>query len=251
MGTDVHNFDSFVTPEQSDESLDSLSSYFINRTSSLDAPPNDHVVALNFTSKRNENNDKEFDEKMPEVCMGDTNSWLMNRANNNKWSDQESIQDHKFEVYSNGSNYDENSNETVIESQPVLKFDRRPKEDSLTNYKPANLSIHRNTGQGETILDVNRHIQPILTPPTSPGKKDHPLRVSISVSNLSISTNTGLIKSQSHQTQTGSLFIRAVSSSNTNGLISDQNRKSNSGIVIDKTIILTKYQVICSHMKKI
>ena len=131
MGTDVHSFDSFVTPEQSDESLDSLSSYFINRTSSLDAPPNDDVVTLNFTSKRNENNDKEFDEKMPEVCMGDTNSWLMNRANNNKWIHPESIQDNKFKVYSNGFNHDENDNETVIESQPVLKFDRRPKEGSL------------------------------------------------------------------------------------------------------------------------
>ena len=176
---------------------------------------------------------------MPEVCVGDTNSWLMNMANNNKWIHQESSQDNKCEVYSNGSNYDENDNETVIESQPVLKFDRRPNEDNLTNYKTANLSIHGKTGRGESILDVNRHIQPILTPPTSPGKKDHPLRVSISVSNLSISTNTGLIKSQSHQT--GSLFIRTVSSSNTNCLISDQNRKSNSGIVIDKTIILIKY----------
>ena len=239
MGTDVQNFDSFVTPEQSDESLDSLSSYFINRTSSLDAPPNEpNVVALNFTSKRNE---KEFDEKMPEVCMGDTNSWLMNRANNNEWIHPESSQDNKCEVYSNGCNFDENDNETVIESQPVLKFDGRPKEDNLTSYKTANLSIHRNTGRGETILDVNRHIQPILTPPTSPGKKDHPLRVSISVSNLSISTNTGLIKSQSHQT--GSLFIRTASSSNTNYLSSDQNRKGNSGIVKDKMIILTKYQV--------
>ena len=233
MGTDVHNFDSFVTPEQSDESLDSLSSYFINRTSSLDAPPNEpKVVALNFTSKRNENNDTEFDETMPEVSITDTNSWSMNRANNNEWIHQESSQDHKFEVYTNGSNYDENDNEAVIESHPVSKFDGRPNADNLTSYKTANLSIHRNTGQRETILDINRHIQPILTPPTSPGKKDHPLRVSISVSNLSISTNTSLIKSQSHQT--GSLFLRTLSSSNTNCLISDQNRKSNSGIVIDK-----------------
>ena len=209
-----------------------MSSYFINRTSSLDAPPNDHIVALNFTSKNNDNDDTEFDETMPEVCMGDTHSGLVNRANNNKWIHQESIQDNELEAYSNGSNHDENDNETLIESHPVFKFDQRPKEDSLINYKAANLSIHRNTGQGEAILDNNRHIQPILTPPTSPGKKDHPLRVSISVSNLSISTNTGLIKSQSHQT--GSLFLRTLSSSNTNCLISDQNRKSNSGIVIDK-----------------
>ena len=196
-------------------------------------------MAFNVTSKNNENDDKELDEPLPEVCMGDTNSWLMNRANDNIWIHQESIQDYQCEVYSNGSNYDENGNDMVIESLPVFKFDRRPKEDSLTNCKAANLSIQRNTGQGETILDINRHIQPILTPPTSPGKKDHPLRVSISVSNLSISTNTALIKSQSHQT--GSLFIRTVSSSNKNCLISDQGRKNNPGIVIDNRIILIKY----------
>ena len=236
MGTDVHDFDLFLTPEQSDESLDSLSSYFINRTSSLDAPPNEpNVVALNVTSQNNENDDKELDETLAEV--DDTKTWLMNRANKNKWIHPESSQNDKFEVYSNGSNYDENCNDLVIESKPVFKFDRRPKEGSLTNCKAANLSIHRDTGQGETILDINRHIQPILTPPTSPGKKDHPLRVSISVSNLSISTNTGLIKSQSHQT--GSLFIRTVSSSNTNCLIPDQNRKSNSGIAIDKKYFAT------------
>ena len=78
-----------------------MSSYFINRTSSLDAPPNDHIVALNFTSKNNDNDDTEFDETMPEVCMGDTHSGLVNRANNNKWIwiHQESITDNKFEAY--------------------------------------------------------------------------------------------------------------------------------------------------------
>ena len=193
-------------------------------------PPNEpNAVTLNFASKNNDNDDKEFAETLPEVCIGDTNSWVMNRTSNNKWIDQESRQDNEFEVYSNGSNYDENGNDMVIKIKPVFKSDQRPKENSLTNYKDANLSIHRNRGQGATILDNNRHIQPILTPPTSPGKKDHPLRVSISVSNLSISTNTSLIKSQSHQT--GSLFIRTVSSSNTNCFISDQNRKSNPGIV--------------------
>ena len=162
MGAHIQNFDLFLTPEQSDESLDSLSSYFINRTSSLDAPRNEpNAVALNFTSKNNDNDDKELDETLPEVCMGNANDCLMNRANNNKWIHQESIQDNKFKVYSNGSNYDENDHETVIESQLFLKFDRRPNEDNLTNYKTANLSIHRNTGRGETVLDVNRHIQPI------------------------------------------------------------------------------------------
>ena len=136
MGTGVQNFDLFLTPEQSDESLDSLSSYFINRTSSLDVPPNEpNVVALNFASKNNDNDDKEFAETLPEVCIGDTNSWVMNRTSNNKWIDQESRQDNEFEVYSNGSNYDENGNDMVIKIKPVFKSDQRPKENSLTNYK--------------------------------------------------------------------------------------------------------------------
>ena len=165
--------------EQSEESLDSLSSFFTTSSSSLDLFSGDDIVDLehnnNMMKVKDENND------YVEVIKNCSNNIRALDNDKDTHNSKSNFLSTEYTICSDSS------------SQPSRKFDLSSTE-KISNFYPNDLESfprlntnndqeHKNCAQSLPNGVKMTPMQP-LTPPSSPGKLADPMRISISVSTI-------------------------------------------------------------------